>query len=130
MHDVAEQLERRALVMVLSDFFGAAEQIRGGLAHLRHERHEVIALQIVDRDEEEFPFRNWSRFRGLEGEPARLCEPALARKTYLESFRVHRRLLQEACLALRVEWQLFITDRPVLEALRTFLSRRTTTVRR
>src|SRR3712207_7789506 len=42
-------------------------------------------------DEVEFPFRKWSRFRGLEGERARLLEPAVARKTYLENFRRDRK---------------------------------------
>lgn len=121
MHDVAERMERRGLVIVLSDFFLAPERLKAGLAHLRHRRHEVIAMQVVDRDEEEFPFRTWKRFKGLEQEPGRLCEPAVIRKSYLENFRRHRRQLQEACLALRVEWQSFTTDRQVLEAIRLFL---------
>src|SRR5688500_13353596 len=62
MHDVAERMERRGLVIALSDFYMPAERVRSGLAHLRHERHEVVALQVVHADEEEFPFRTWSRF--------------------------------------------------------------------
>src|SRR5258706_152217 len=77
MHLVAERLERRGLVIVLSDFFDSVEKIKSGLAHLRHERHEVVAVQVLDRHELEFPFRNWVRFRGLEGERGRLVEPAM-----------------------------------------------------
>jgi uncharacterized protein (DUF58 family) len=124
MHGVAERLERRGLVIVLSDFFVPVEMVRGGLAHLRHDRHEVIAMQVVDRDEEEFPFRNWCRFRGLEGERAKLCEPAMMRKMYRENFRRHRMELREACVTLGVEYAGFITDRGLLEAIRGFLSRR------
>jgi uncharacterized protein (DUF58 family) len=124
MHDVAERLERRALVIVLSDFFMPAEQIRSGVAHLRHERHEAICVQIVDRDEEEFPFRNWTRFRGIEGEASRVCEPALVRQNYLDSFKRHRQLLEQSCIALRAEFQSCVTDKPVLETIRWFLKRR------
>jgi len=124
MHEVAERLERRGLVIVLSDFFLSIEEVRGGLAHLRHGRHEVIAVQVVDRDEEEFPFRTWCRFRGLEGESARLCEPAVVRKRYIERFRRHRRELREVCLGLGVEFQPFVTDRPVLDAIRVMIRRR------
>src|SRR3982751_4106959 len=74
IHETAERLERRALVVLISDFMTPAAQFREGLAHLRHDRHEVIALRVLDRDEIEFPFRNWTRFRGLEAERARFCE--------------------------------------------------------
>jgi uncharacterized protein (DUF58 family) len=127
LHDACNRLERRALVIVCSDLFTPAEAIRDGLAHLKHDRHEVIGLRILDRDEVEFPFRRWSRFRGLEGERAHLCEPALARKTYLENFRRHRRALEDQCHALHVELHEFATDRPLGDALTRFLRARTGT---
>src|SRR5688572_29687350 len=111
MHEVADRLERRGLVIILSDFFAKSEEIRSGLAHLRHERHEVVAVQVLDRHELDFPFRNWTRFRGLEGERGRLVEPALARRAYKENFERHRKGLEAACLALRVDRLSLVTDR-------------------
>src|SRR5215207_7814424 len=58
MHATAERLERRALVVIVSDFMVPPGEFREGLAHLRHDRHEVIALRVLDRDEIEFPFRS------------------------------------------------------------------------
>lgn len=124
MHDVADRLERRALVVVVSDFFCPADQLRSGLAHLRHDRHEVIAVQVTDRDEEEFPFGSWRRFRGLEGEEPWLAEPSLLRQTYLDNFRRHRQQLQESCRAMDVELESFVTDRPLADALESYLLRR------
>jgi hypothetical protein len=95
------------------------------LAHLRHGKNEVIAVQVIDRDEEEFPFQRWTRFKGLEGEAAQMSEPAMARKGYRERFRRHRAELTRACQALRVEFQAFTTERTTLEAVRLFLTRRT-----
>ncbi len=123
MHDVADRMERRGLVVILSDLFLPVEDIRSGLAHLRHERHEVMAIQVIDPDEQEFPMRNWTRLRGLEGEGARLCEPAVMRRSYLDSFNRHRRALAETCLSLGVELQNFATDRPLLETIRSMISR-------
>src|SRR5204862_4688006 len=100
MHDVAERLERRGLVIILSDFFAGEDAIRSGLAHLTHERHEVVAVRILDRHELDFPFRNWTRFRGLEGERGRLVEPALSRKSYKENFARHKKGMEAACLAV------------------------------
>ena len=124
LHDAGNRLDRRALVIVLSDFFTPVEQFREGMAHLKHDHHEVIALRVLDRDEIEFPFRRWSRFQGLEGEPSQLCEPALARKTYLESFRRHQQELEDQCHAQHVELHTFPTDVPLADGLARFLRER------
>src|SRR6185503_10529977 len=124
IHETAERLDRRALVIIVSDLLLPPAQFREGLAHLRHDRHEVICLRVLDRDEIEFPFRRWSRFRGLEGERAALVEPALARKTYLEHFRKHQEELEDQCHAQHVELHTFVTDQPLGDALSRFLRSR------
>jgi uncharacterized protein (DUF58 family) len=124
VHETAERLERRAQVVLVSDFLTPASQFREGLAHLRHDRHEVIALRVLDRDELEFPFRNWTRFRGLEGERASLCEPTLVRKKYQENQKRHARELEEAARALRAELRTFVTDKPLADSLPAFLHHR------
>jgi uncharacterized protein (DUF58 family) len=124
MHATAERLERRALVVLLSDFMVPAAQYREGLAHLRHDRHEVIALRVLDRDEIDFPFRSWTRFRGLEGERSSLCEPSLVRKTYLENQKRHARELDETTRALRAELRTFVTDKSLADGLAAFLHHR------
>ena len=124
LHDAGNRLERRALVIVISDLFTPPEKFREGMAHLKHDRHEVIVMRVLDRDEIEFPFQRWSRFQGLEGEDAQLCEPALARKTYLERFQRHQREMEGQCHALHVELQAFPTDVPLVEGLGRFLRSR------
>ena len=124
MRSTAERLERRALVIVISDLFAPARSIRQGLARLRHDRHEVIAMRILDRNEIEFPFRRWARFRGMEGETSILTETSLSRRTYQDNFRAHQRELEESFRALRAEFATFTTDKPLIETLTTFLRRR------
>ncbi len=124
LHTTADRLDRRALVIVLSDFFVPIGPVREGLAHLVHDRHEVLVMQVLDADEQAFPFRTWSRFRGLEGEKPQLCEPAAVRKTYLDNFRRHRKELESACSALRAEFHTFVTEIPLADALTSFLARR------
>jgi uncharacterized protein (DUF58 family) len=124
VHRTAERLERRALVVVISDLMVPSAKVREGLAHLRHDRHEVIVLRVLDRDEIEFPFETWSRFRGLEGESPSLCEPSLVRKSYQENQRRHAKEVEEACRSLRAELQTFVTDKPLAETLPAFLHNR------
>jgi uncharacterized protein (DUF58 family) len=124
MQEVADRLGRRSLVIALTDGFAPVASLRQGLARLGHDRHETIVLQVLDQDEVEFPFRTWSRFRGLEGERAQLCEPAAVRKMYLENFRRHRQELHETCRALGVEFHSFVTEKPLIDTITGFLQRR------
>jgi uncharacterized protein (DUF58 family) len=124
MQEVADRLGKRSLLIAVSDFFAPVAKLREGLSRLRHDRHETILLQVLDRDETNFPFRRWSRFRGLEGERPRVLEPALVRRTYLENFRRHRRELEEACRALGAEFYSFTTDKALIETITALLRRR------
>lgn len=124
MQEVVDRLGRRSLVIVVSDFFSPVQQLREGLARLRHDRHETILLQVLDRDEMQFPFRNWVRCRGLEGERAQLVEPAVMRRIYLENFRNHRRSLEESCRAMGAEFYSFVTGKPLIDSITSFLRRR------
>ena len=124
LSEVADRLERRALVIAVSDCFVPVAELRRGLGRLRHDRHEAIVVQVLHRDEVEFPFRRWSRFRGTEGERAKLCEPALVRKVYLDNFRRHRAGLEQACRAAGAEFYSFVTDRPLIESVTQLLRRR------
>ena len=127
MHDVAERVDRRALLVVVSDFFLPVSAIRAGLAHLRHDRHEVLCLRVLDPDESDFPFRNWSRFRGLEGERPQLLEPAIMRRTYVDNFNRHRRQLDDACRSLSAQRYDFPTDRRLIDSLTRMLHQRAST---
>lgn len=124
MAAVADRLGRRSLVIVASDCFQPVVDLRQGLARLNHDRHETIVVQVLHRDEVEFPFRRWSRFRGLENERARLCEPAVARKTYLDNFRRHRADLERACRASGAEFYSLVTDRPLIDGVTQVVRRR------
>lgn len=124
MHQIADRLARRSLVILISDFLAPVASIGEGLAHFAHDRHEVIALRVLHRDEIEFPFRTWVRLRGLEGERPQICQPAAMRALYLENFHRHAQQLQERCRSLGAELATFVTDRPVIDSLTAFLRRR------
>jgi uncharacterized protein (DUF58 family) len=124
MQEAGDRLERRALVIVLSDLFAPSKSIRRGLARLRHDRHEVIAMRILDPTEIDFPFRRWIRLRGLEGERSILAESALVRQTYQRNFRAHQRELDQAFHLLLAEFATFTTDKPLIDAMTAFLRRR------
>jgi uncharacterized protein (DUF58 family) len=121
---IASRLGRRALVILLSDFFSKPADIRNALARLRHDRHELICLRILHPDERTFPFKNWSLFQGLEGERSYLCQPGLLRKTYLARFEHHAREITTICRSMNADLHEFSTDIPAVDLVRRFLKSR------
>jgi uncharacterized protein (DUF58 family) len=124
LREIADHLGRRSVVIIVSDFIAPIPLLREGLARLHHDRHELILLRVLDRHEMTFPFRAPTRFSGLEGEAPQLCEPAVARRTYLDNFRRHNQDLTDVCRLVGGELATFVTDRPMIDELTAFLQRR------
>ena len=124
LHELAERLDRRGMVVVLSDFFDDVEQVLSGLKHLRHHRHEVVVLHVLDPAELDFPYREPTLFRGLEQLPSILAEPRAVRKAYLAEFERYRSALRRGCRTSQIDYFTLRTDRPLDEALSAYLSAR------
>jgi len=125
LHDLAERIRRRGLVMLISDCFGDLEALRRALYHFRHRRHEVIVFQVLHPDELSFPFRDRSQFRDLESPLVRLTvDPRALRRHYLERLRAFLDDLQRACGQLRIDRVLLRTDEPLDYALAAYLAYR------
>jgi uncharacterized protein (DUF58 family) len=123
-HDLAERIKKRGLVVILSDLFDDVPSLVLGLKHLRHRRHEVLVLQIVDPAEQDFPFQDPTLFKGLEGLPEQLTEPRSLRRAYQREFEGFLKEIRRGCRDLRMDYTLLRTDQPLDVALRTFLSGR------
>jgi uncharacterized protein (DUF58 family) len=124
-HQVADQVKRRGLVVILSDCFDQTANLLRALQHLRHRRHEVLLFHILAPEEIEFPFKKWTQFRNLEVAGHKLLvDPQRLRKEYLANFERFREELRTACGKTQVDYHLMRTDEPVDRALGIYLSRR------
>ena len=65
-------------MIILSDLFDDVATLHSGLKHFRHRRHDVSVMQIIDPAEQDFPFDDPTRFRGLEGQAEQSAEPRCA----------------------------------------------------
>lgn len=125
LDDLAGRIRRRGLIVVLSDGFDRIEPLSAALKHLRHRKHEVLFLQVLAPEEEEFPFRRPARFRNLE-DPGRAprIDPAALRNAYLEQFRAHNAALRETCLGIKADYHKVSTAVPVERTLLDYLAAR------
>ncbi len=124
LHEISQRVKRRGVVVLLSDLFDDLQSLLTGLKHLRHQRHEVIVLQVLDPAEIEFPFERATLFRGLEALPEVLTEPRGIRQAYQAELQEFLQRIELGCRSLQVEYELLRTDRPFDEALRQILTQR------
>jgi uncharacterized protein (DUF58 family) len=123
-HDLAERITRRGIIVVLSDCFDELDDILAGLKHLRHKRHEVVVMQVLDRAEVDFPFQEATLFRGLEQLPDLLTDPRSLRDGYLEQLRSFVAALQRGCLMQNIDHVQLHTDAPLGVVLSAYLAQR------
>lgn len=124
LHDLAERIRKRGLVVVVSDLFDDLPALLLGLKHLRHRRHEVLVLQVIDPAEQDFPFVDPTLFKGLERPLEQLTEPRALRRAYQREFEEFLTEVRRGCRDLHMDYALMRTDQPLDVALRAFLSGR------
>jgi len=123
-HDLVPKVHRRGLLIILSDCFDDVQELLASLAHFRHAKHEVIIFHILDRDELEFPFEQWTRFDSLEADQKLMLDPAVLREQYLERMEQFREELKQGCARHRVDLVPMVTDQPYAQALGEYLTLR------
>ncbi|OGV86836.1 MAG: hypothetical protein A3K19_18910, partial [Lentisphaerae bacterium RIFOXYB12_FULL_65_16] len=115
LHRLAEQVRRRALVVICSDLFDDLERIRHALAHFRRRKHDVIVYHVLDPAEVEFPFRDIGNFEDMETHEKVMTNPREIRAAYQEAFAEFLFSCQRICAGLDIDYVLATTDRPVGE---------------
>jgi uncharacterized protein (DUF58 family) len=124
-HDLAGQIKRRGLIVILSDCFDQIGPLLRALQHFRHEKHEILLFHVLAPEELEFPFKKWTQFRNLEVAGHKmLVDPQKLRKEYLKNFTTFCKELRDAAGQMQIDYTMIRTDEPVDRALGAYLTRR------
>jgi uncharacterized protein (DUF58 family) len=89
LHDAAEKIRQRALVVIFSDFFVPPAELKSAIQHLRFRRHDVAAFHLLDQRELDFDFDRPARFLDMEGGEPVLADPSLIARNYREAVRLY-----------------------------------------
>jgi uncharacterized protein (DUF58 family) len=123
-HDLAERLGRRGIVIILSDLFDDVDSMLAGLKHLRHRRHDVIILHILDPAEIDFPFQQVTMFKGLEALGEVVTEPRSLQAAYQHEVGLFIKRVRAGCRGQQIDYVTIRTDQPLDSVLSAFLSAR------
>lgn len=87
LEELAQVLPSRSLVVIASDFYGQQAKLAEVLRRFRFDRHEVMALQVLDPAEIEFN-EDWNgTFVDSESGQKLVLDTASVRAGYLQRFR-------------------------------------------
>lgn len=130
LHEMARQIRRKGLVILISDFFDDEAKVLEGIQHLRFGGNEVVVFHLMDPYELEFPFNGQVEFDGLEGIAKIQTRPAEIRKSYLREVEQFRQRLREGCERNNCHYTLVNTAQPLHEVLSAYLAFRLRTTTR
>jgi len=127
LHELAETIRQRALIVIISDLFVEPELLRSCMQHLHFRKHDVAALHLLDQQELDFNFRRPMRFVDMEGGPAIFAEPNEIAERYLHVLGEYLKQVKQVMLESSVDYHRITIDEDYEKVLMRFLIGRTRT---
>lgn len=129
IHQLAERIQRRSMVIILTDLFENVqkhEELISALKHLRHKKHEVILFHLLEKRSErelDFPDDRFV-FRDLETGGELDVIPSQIRNDYREKMKEFTLDFRIACSQAQIAYEEVDTGDPFDFALLAFLNKR------
>ncbi len=125
LHQLAEVLTRRGIVVLISDFYDQPDRLAEAFQHLRFEGHDLVAFQVLDQNELDFDFSDpVLLLEDAETQEQMPVLPDVVMDGYRERIQRHVNDMRACAAANNVDYELLTTKQPLDFALLSFLSRR------
>lgn len=129
LHEVAERISRRSLVVVITDLFenvGQHEDLIKALRHLRYRGHEVLVFHVLDAaTERRFQFPDVPMvFRDMETSEELSLEPSQIRDSYTAAAEHFATLFRSRCRERNIDFIELDTAESYATALLAYLNKR------
>ncbi|MCI0694385.1 DUF58 domain-containing protein [candidate division KSB1 bacterium] len=129
LHQIAEQIKRRGLIIVLSDFLPRdldtePAQMLAGLKHFRHRKHEVLVFQILDPLDYRFDFRDDAIFQDVESGTQLPTQPHHLRAAVQKEIDEYLAWFKRQCRENQIDYTLMDTATDFDRALMQYLLKR------
>ena len=121
LHELAETIRQRALIVIISDLFVEPELLGSCFQHLRFRRHDVAVFHLLDAQEMEFNFRRPMRFLDMEGGTAIFAEPTEIADRYHRALNTYLTELRRVVLESSVDYHRVLLNENYERVLTRFL---------
>jgi uncharacterized protein (DUF58 family) len=129
IHQVAEKLKHRSLVIILSDLFENAaghDELVSALKHLRHQRHEVLLINVLEHKSErelDFPEGKFI-FEDMESGSEIEVIPNQVKEDYKKQVAEYTKKFRIVCSDAHIDFEEIDTQSSFDLALLAYLNKR------
>lgn len=124
LHQVADRIRRRGLVVVVSDLLDDPDTLMMALKHFRHKKNEVIVMHVLDPLERSFGFDRDAVFEDMETGERIMTQPWQVRRAYRSGMEAFVERTKRECREHAIDYVLLDTATPYDVALAEYLSKR------
>ena len=117
-------LHRRGIAIVISDFYEEPEKIVHAIEPLRFHGNDVVLFHILDPEEIRPVLKGPSLLVDLETDQQIEVIPEYTKTTYRAKMEAHIEQLRSRTRGAGMDYRLLVTDQPLDEALREYLTLR------
>jgi len=117
-------LHRRGIAIVISDFYEEPEKIVHAIEPLRFHGNDVVLFHILDPEEIRPVLKGPALLVDLETDQQIEVIPEYTKTTYLAKMEAHIEQLRSRTRGAGMDYRLLVTDQPLDEALREYLTLR------
>lgn len=122
--DFAKRLDKRSLIIIISDFWDEVDKTIAALKHFRHRQNEVIAFHLLDKVERDFEIGGDSELLDLETGEVITTSPKQIHAAYQSAFEAHTGKLRRDLTDNGIDYVLFDTSTPYDLSLLAYLRKR------
>ena len=126
LHELAETIRQRALIVIVSDLFEEPEQLRSCFEHLRFRKNDVAVFHLLDPAEVAFDFQRPIRFLDMEGGTPVFADPSEIADRYHRAVAQYLDDLQTVVMETAIDYQRVDISQDYEDVLMRFLMGRTT----
>jgi len=124
LHEMAERINKRGLVIIISDLFDHPNNIMNGLKHFRHSKQEVILFHILDRNELEFDFNTRTKFVDMESGEEITTDPWHVKSDYKNLIKGLQNYYKSECRLNLIDYVPLFTDDSLDKGLSEYFNKR------
>ncbi|HWO43142.1 MAG TPA: DUF58 domain-containing protein [Candidatus Eisenbacteria bacterium] len=123
LEEIAGQIKRRGMIILVSDLIDEPEAILKGLRLFRYKGNDVIVFHVLDQAEIDLPFDGNCLFEDLEQSQLKVvADPKAIRQTYRKVIEEFTGGMRQQCHDSSIDYQLLPTSTALDRALASYLS--------
>ena len=125
LHEIAERVPQRAMIVIISDLFIDPEVVRNCFEHLRFRKHDIAVFHLIEQNELDFEFDRPIRFVDMEGGEPVLADPTIIGVQYRRALEDYLESMNEVIRSTEIDYHRVCIHEDFGDVLAKFLLGRT-----